>query len=182
MSSSSSSERYAGYWVLIFDLVLRGKLDLVWQMLLSHPEIISRDDSQEVFELESIFESHPLLSDTKISASTSSAYRTGSAARDKSDEWLEWRQVSPILTPPPPLLSLLDYLSESGQLSLQSPLCSLPNYSRAESDLQCNERAAEGPPHARLRHPERGRLEDRRHLQPPLLSPCHHQKRDHLLH
>jgi hypothetical protein len=102
MSSSSSSERYAGYWVLIFDLVLRGKLDLVWQMLLSHPEIISRDDSQEVFELESIFESHPLLSDTKISASTSSAYRTGSAARDKSDEWLEWRQVSRIPLAPPP--------------------------------------------------------------------------------
>jgi hypothetical protein len=154
---SSSSERYAGYWVLIFDLVLRGKLELVWQMLLSHPEIISRDDTQEVFELESIFESHPLLGDSKLSANTS-AYRTGSAARDKSDEWLEWRQVLHLLpySTHPPLL----VLSESRWLPLQPPLHSLPDHPGAESRLQRDERPAERPAHAQHHHSERGGLED----------------------
>jgi uncharacterized membrane protein len=88
----STSDKYSEYWVLIFDLVLRGKLDLAWQMLLSHPDIISRDDSQEVIELESIFQSHPLLSDPKSLENTYS-FRTGSASREKNDEWLHWKQV-----------------------------------------------------------------------------------------
>lgn len=71
--------------------MLRGKLDLAWQMLLTHPEIISREDSQEVMELESIFQSHPLLCDAKSLENTS--FRTTSISQEKSDEWLHWRQV-----------------------------------------------------------------------------------------
>lgn len=88
----STSEKYSEYWVLLFDLVLRGKLDLVWQMLLSHPDIISHEDSQEVMDLESLLQSHPLLCDSKSLDNTYS-FRTGSLSREKVDEWLHWKQV-----------------------------------------------------------------------------------------
>ena len=68
-------------------------------MLKTHPDIQSRND-QEIIELELIFNSHPCLNDNsnsnndrKRSSDTSFSYHTGSISRDKTDAWLEWKQV-----------------------------------------------------------------------------------------
>lgn len=65
-------------------------------MLLTHPDIESRND-QEIKELEFIFNSHPCLNENNTpyqkSSDLSFSYHTGSISREKTDEWLQWKQV-----------------------------------------------------------------------------------------
>lgn len=106
LNDNSNGPYNDGFWGVVFDLVLRGKLNMAWSILSTHSELRSlKTHSHEIVTLKRIFQSHPFCFDDVSNEENDEVNRgdsrgwsveglsKGSNAREKTALWMEWHQV-----------------------------------------------------------------------------------------
>ena len=107
LNDSSNGPYNDGFWGVVFDLVLRGKLDMAWAVLSTHSELRSlKSHSHEMVTLKRIFQGHPFCCGDDIEDGDGhdevhgessdwgmKGFNKGSNARENTALWMEWHQV-----------------------------------------------------------------------------------------
>ena len=109
LNNDSDSQFRGGFWGVVFDLILRGKLAMAWGILQTHSEIKSLPPrNHKLLALKRLFTEHPFcvaedgIDDRSAGAAAGEGddhgyggiHTTGTSARENSALWMEWRQVS----------------------------------------------------------------------------------------